>query len=67
MLANNARHRKRKERLAEAAVAAEWQKLEAQCTVKSAIALSALRARYGTGGFGGNYRDGECRPVAPWG
>ncbi|SRR6266851_505344 len=66
-LANNARHRRRKQRLAAAAITAERQKLEAQCTVKSAIALSALRARYGAGGFGGDYREGECRPVGPGG
>jgi hypothetical protein len=38
LLANNARHRERKQRLA-AAIAAERQKLEGKCTVKSAIAL----------------------------
>jgi hypothetical protein len=67
LLANNARHLKRMQRLDAAAFEAERQRLEAQCTVKSASALAALRARYGAGGFGGDYRDGECRPVAPGG
>jgi hypothetical protein len=66
-LANNARRLKRLQRVAAAAFEAERQRLEAQCTVKSAKALAALRARYGAGGFHGDYRDGECRPVAPGG
>lgn len=62
-MANAVRQGKHMQRLAEAAVVAERQKLEAQCAVKSA----ALRVRYGTGGVRGDYADGECRPVAPGG
>ena len=61
-LANAARQGKYKQRLAEAAVAAERQRLEAQCSVSPAE-LAALRARYGTSGVRGDYADGECRPV----
>jgi hypothetical protein len=66
-MANAARQGKHKQRLAAAAVAAERQKLEAQCTVKSAAVLAALRVRYGGGGLRGDYHNGECRPVAPGG
>jgi hypothetical protein len=66
-MANAARQVKYDQRLLAAAIAAERQQLEAQCTVKSAAVLSALRVRYGTGGLRGDYRDGECRPVGPGG
>jgi hypothetical protein len=66
-MANAARQGKHVERLAAAAVAAERQMLEAQCTVKSPAVLAALRMRYGSGGLRGEYSDGECRPVAPGG
>ena len=66
-MANAARQGKHVERLAAAAVAAERQMLEAQCTVKSPAVLAALRARYGSGGLRGEYSNGECRPVAPGG
>jgi hypothetical protein len=65
-LANAARQGKYKQRLAAAAVAAERQRLEAQCRVTPAM-LAALRARYGTGGLRRDYAEGECRPVAPGG
>jgi hypothetical protein len=65
LLANNARHRKRQQCLLVAAIAVERQKPEARGPVLSPNALSALRARYGTGAVGGDYRDGECRPVLP--
>lgn len=66
-MANAVRQGKHIQRLAEAAVVAERRKLQAQCTVKSAAVLAALRVRYGTGGVRGDYADGECRPVAPGG
>jgi hypothetical protein len=63
---NCARYRKRQLRLHAAAVVAERQRQEAQSTVKlDAGARAALRARYGRGGFCVEYREGECRPVAP--
>jgi hypothetical protein len=67
-MANAVRQGKHEQQLVAAAIAAERQQLEAQCTVKSPAVLDALRARYGGGGLGGgNYSDGECRPVAPGG
>jgi hypothetical protein len=66
-MANAARQGKQKQRRVAAAVAAERQKLEGQCTVKSAPALAALRVRYGGGGVRGDYAIGECRPVPPGG
>jgi hypothetical protein len=66
-MANAARQGKHIQRLADAAVVAERQKLEAQCMVKSAAVLVALRVRYGAGGVRGDYADGECRPVSPGG
>jgi len=61
-----ARDRKRQHRLQASTVVAERQRQESQSTVKlDASALAALRARYGRGGFSGEYREGECRPVAP--
>jgi hypothetical protein len=63
-LANAARQGKYKVRLAAAALAAERQRLGAQCRVSPAM-LAALRVRYGTGGVRDDYAEDECRPVAP--
>jgi hypothetical protein len=57
-MANAARQGRHEQRLVEAAIAAERQELEAQCTVKSPAVLDALRARYGGGGLRGDYADG---------
>ena len=66
MLMNQARLAKRKQQLRARAVAAERQRQQAQSTVRlDDRALAALRARYGRGGFTGEYREGECRPVIP--
>lgn len=65
---NCARYRKRQQGLQVAAVVAEQQRQEAQTTVKlDASARAALRARYGGGGFRAEYREDECRPMAPGG
>jgi hypothetical protein len=66
-MANAARQGKHEQQLVAAAIAAERQQLEAQCTVKSPAVLAALRVLYGGGGLRGNYAEGECRPVAPGG
>jgi hypothetical protein len=67
VLANAARLGDREQRVAAEALAAEEQRVRAQCTVQSAKLLGALQARYGTGGVRADYADGECRPVAPGG
>jgi hypothetical protein len=67
VLANAARLGKREQRVAAEALAAEEQRIRAQCTVTSAKVMAALRARYGSGGVRGDYVDSECRPVAPGG
>jgi hypothetical protein len=78
-LANAARLRKRQERAAAAAVEAEQRRLREQweaastqrstspwrSILSSGAQLNLYRARYGTGGVRGDYRDGECRPVGP--
>jgi hypothetical protein len=63
---NAARCRKRQQQIHAAAIAAERRRQEAQSAMRlDDKAIAALRARYGRGGFSGEYHDSECRPVAP--
>jgi hypothetical protein len=80
-LANAARLGKLKERRAAAAVEAEQRRLREEWKAASTqrrtspwpsilsrgAQLNLYRARFGTGGVRGDYRDGQCRPVAPGG
>jgi hypothetical protein len=80
-LANAARLKKYREQFTAKAVEAEQRRLREQWEAASArrtmtawrsilgsrVQLNLYRARYGTGGVRGDYREGECRPVAPGG
>jgi hypothetical protein len=80
-LANAARLRKHQDKVTAAAIEAEQQRLREQweaastqrstspwrSILSSRAQLNLYRARYGTGGVRGDYREGECRPVGPGG